>query len=262
MKLKIAISPCPNDTYIFEKIATKQINLNGYDFEFNYLDIQELNTMAQNGDADIIKISFAQYFSLKNKYTLLPTGGAMGYGVGPILVKKSNSFIDLQKDMVAIPGINTTANFLLQFLYPNIKNKTSILFSDIEKNILSNKVQAGLLIHEGRFTYKDKGLELIADLGSLWEQKTKLPIPLGCIIVKKELGTQVIKDITNLIQNSIPDFEDTIKITPFIQLHAQEMKEEVMLQHIQLYVNNFSKNMGEEGKEVVALMEDIYNNNN
>jgi 1,4-dihydroxy-6-naphthoate synthase len=257
--LSIAISPCPNDTFIFEKLATTNLaHTHNLNFTFQYADIEELNTLAQNYGADVIKISFAQYFSIKDKYTLLPCGGAMGYGVGPLLVKKLGTNININSGSIAIPGKHTTANFLLSYLFPNSINKTPLLFSQIEDDVLNNKFDAGLLIHEGRFTYSAKGLELIADLGKLWQAQTNLPIPLGCIVVKKSLGTQVIQSITELIKASIPSLQNPISITPYIKQHAQEMDEQVMMQHIQLYVNEFSIDIGNKGFQVIDTMESIY----
>ncbi len=259
MKLKIAISPCPNDTFIFENIFNKKNTIDGIEFEFHFFDIEELNTIAQNNAFDLVKISYAQYFKIKHNYNLLRSGGAMGYGVGPLLVKKKDQVINWDNALVAIPGEHTTANFLLTYLLPHIKNKKEILFSNIEDAVLTQQVGAGLLIHEGRFTYAEKGLEKIEDLGALWQEKTSLPIPLGCIVINKNLPVQLQVQVQELIKESICNYDKggVPIISEFIKLHAQEMDESVMLQHINLYVNDFSKDIGVEGEAVIKLMEQM-----
>jgi 1,4-dihydroxy-6-naphthoate synthase len=260
MKIKIAISPCPNDTFIFEKIYTKQLHIDGIEFEFYFLDIEELNKCAIAQSMDIIKISYAQYFSIKDNYNLLNSGGAMGYGVGPLLLKKKDTIFNPSNAHVAIPGVHTSANFLLSYLYPQIKNKTPMLFSKIEDALLNNEFDAGLVIHESRFTYAQKGLEKIEDLGLAWHQNTNLPIPLGCIVAQKKIDLPTQHKIERLIQDSIPNFNEPIILSSFIKSHAQEMEEDVMRQHIQLYVNEFSKHIGEQGKKSIGKMEAIYLN--
>jgi 1,4-dihydroxy-6-naphthoate synthase len=256
MHFNIGISPCPNDTFIFENIFTRKIALEGVTFQFHFHDIEELNQLAIQGKLDIIKISYAHYFNVKNNYNLLRSGGAMGYGVGPLLLKKANTIFNAQQAKVAIPGIHTTANFLLTYLFPSIKFKTPILFSTIEQAVLNDQYDAGLVIHEGRFTYKEKGLELIADLGDLWQQQLNLPIPLGCIIIKNTISEDLQLQIQLLIKESISNYDASGRplLSDFIKSHAQEMDENVMMQHINLYVNEFSKDIGAEGESVIALM--------
>jgi 1,4-dihydroxy-6-naphthoate synthase len=257
-KLSIAISPCPNDTFIFENIYNKTVFIDDIEFEFHFLDIQELNQAASQAKFDIIKISFAHWPNVAHQYAMLHSGGAMGFGVGPLLVCKKNEAVNLSKCSIAIPGINTTANLLLSYLYPEIKaeQKQALLFSDIEDAILNNKYDAGVLIHEGRFTYQERGLHLIADLGTLWQQKENLPIPLGCIIAKQNLGADLCLQIEQLITASISNYDEIQLpiISPFITQHAQEMSTDVMLQHINLYVNEFSKHFGENGMNAIAKL--------
>ncbi len=259
--ITIAISPCPNDTFIFENIYNKKIQIEGYAFEFHFLDINDLNKAATEGLYDVVKISFAHLKNVKNNYTLLKSGGAMGYGVGPLLVKKAGNNIDLNNCTVAIPGINTTANFLFSNFYPSVakQQKHEVLFSNIENEVLQNNYQLGLLIHEGRFTYAQKGLELVADLGQLWEQKENLPIPLGCIVAKTELGNELLQKVESLITQSIANYDANGQaiISDFIKDNAKEMNENVMRQHIDLYVNDFSKHMGEIGFTALQKMNGI-----
>lgn len=248
-EISIAISPCPNDTFIFENIYNGKISIAGHKFEFHFMDIAELNDAATQNKFDIIKISCAHYHSVKQNFSLLQSGGAMGYGVGPLLVKAKGSNAILNTTAkIAIPGATTTANFLLKYCYPFIgdQQKTEVIFSEIEDAVITNQYDFGVLIHEGRFTYQQKGLELVTDLGALWETKENLPIPLGCIVAKTNLGAALIAQIETAITNSITnyDYDGNPIISPFIESHAQEMELNVMRQHIDLYVNDFSKNMG------------------
>lgn len=259
MTLKIAISPCPNDTFIFENIFNKKVEIAGISFNFHFLDIEELNQAASAQKFDIIKISCAHFKNVAAHYELLKSGGAMGYGVGPLVVRKANSEIEithLADKLIAIPGEHTTANFLLSHLFPEITNKKILLFSDIENAVLQDEVDLGLLIHEGRFTYQEKGLALVGDLGTLWHDKTNLPIPLGCIVIKKEIPNYLHEQVERLITYSISNYtqEGQPIISNFIKDHAQEMDTDTMLQHIRLYVNDFSKNMGESGMRAIEMM--------
>jgi 1,4-dihydroxy-6-naphthoate synthase len=258
-QISIAISPCPNDTFIFEEIHEKRLTLNNIEFKFHFLDIAELNQAATQCKFDVIKISTAHYKHINKDYTMLRSGGAMGFGVGPLLVKKENSKSVVNNSVkIAIPGFTTTANFLLKQCYPEISEtqKHEIIFSDIEDAVLQQQFDFGVLIHEGRFTYATKGLALEADMGELWHQKTNLPIPLGCIVAKNILGNELILQIEHLIQSSIKNFDNNGEaiISEFIKLHAQDMDEKVMQQHINLYVNEFSKDMGNMDKLLSLLL--------
>jgi 1,4-dihydroxy-6-naphthoate synthase len=256
-KLSIAISPCPNDTFIFENIYKKHIVHDDVKFVFHFLDIEQLNDCAAMQSMDIIKVSYAQSFMVEQHYERLTSGGAMGFGVGPLLLKKQDAVVQLNQANVAIPGKHTTANFLLRYLYPEITTTTAMRFDTIEDAIKNNVVDVGLVIHESRFTYQTKGLEKIADLGELWQQQTALPIPLGCIVIKKSLGTDLKNDIEKMIADSIPDLDAKIVLSEFIKNHAQEMDEQVMQQHIQLYVNKYSKHIGEDGLQAIKKMKTI-----
>jgi 1,4-dihydroxy-6-naphthoate synthase len=261
MQLTIAISPCPNDTFIFENLYNKTIQIDDVALQFHFLDIDELNKSASDNKYDIIKVSFAHLRNINTHYQMLESGGAMGKGVGPLLVKAKDYDINISESTIAVPGQNTTANFLLTYAYPyfNITQKKYMVFSDVEKALLSNVCQMGVLIHEGRFTYKEKGLELICDLGELWEQRENLPIPLGCIVAKKELGATLLSKIEQAITASITNYDSTGEpiISAFIKSHAQEMDEQVMLQHIKLYVNEYSKTMGNNGQLALQKMNEI-----
>jgi 1,4-dihydroxy-6-naphthoate synthase len=256
MRLKIGISPCPNDTYIFEALAENKIETKGIELDFEYHDIAILNQKSQARDLDIVKISYANYFQVAEDYVLLRSGGAMGFGVGPLLLSKEN-VTPSKSHKVAIPGKNTTANFLLQYAFPELSNKIEISFDKIENAVLNNEFDLGLVIHESRFTYDEKGLHKILDLGAHWEAKEKLPIPLGGIAIKRNLALQYGKEINERIKQSIAWQENQKELSNYIQFHAQEMQTSVMQQHIDLYVNDFSKDLGEEGERAINFMKNI-----
>lgn len=255
MKLTIAISPCPNDTFIYGAIATHKIEL-PYDFEFTYHDIETLNKMAQEGSVDLIKMSFFNYFKVKDKYRLLPCGGALGLGVGPLLVASDRDILTKKENIkIAIPGRNTTAFFLLNYYNPEFKNIVEMPFDRIEQAILEHEVDAGVIIHENRFTYRSKGLQLLQDLGTYWEEQTSSPIPLGCLALRNEIDDEVGENITKLVQQSILFANNNYKaIEGYVEQHAQEMDPEVIRAHIDLYVNDFSYDMGLEGWKAVDQM--------
>lgn len=258
MTLQIAISPCPNDTFIFEHLYLHP-QLGEHTLNFEFEDIETLNFKAQHQEADIVKISYAQYFDIADHYQLLESGSALGFGVGPLLVTRTpEANIPLQDLKVAIPGIHTTAHFLLRFAFPEIMHKMAMPFHQIEEAVLNGSCDAGLLIHENRFTYAQKGLHLIKDLGQYWEEKTHLPIPLGGIAIKRSLPVELKIQVESAIQNSIEKAHlRSEPITPFIASHAQEMDHEVMKQHIQLYVNEYSLQIGEIGKAGIFAMQKI-----
>ncbi len=257
MTLKIGISPCPNDTYIFEGLAQKVIDTSGLKFEFEYHDIDELNHKAAENELDIVKISYAHYFNIADQYILLRSGGAMGYGVGPLLLSKTELQRPKPQHTVAIPGVSTTANFLLQYAYPELTQKTTLPFHQIEDALLSQTVDLGLIIHENRFTYQNKGLHCIQDLGALWEEKEQLPIPLGGIAIRKSIGENVACHVQALIQRSLQWQQEKRFLSTYIQQHAQSMQPDIMQQHIDLYVNAFSFDVGEDGIRSISFMKSL-----
>lgn len=256
MRLKIGISPCPNDTFIFEAIAKSMVRIPELELDFEYHDIAILNQKSQKQELDIIKISYANYFKIAEDYVLLRSGGAMGYGVGPLLLSKKD-IIPNHNHSCAIPGLNTTGNFLLQYAYPEIQQKTEISFDKIEDAVLNEDFDLGLVIHESRFTYEQKGLTKIKDLGQFWEEKEKLPIPLGGIAIKRSLAKEYGILFNEAIIKSIIWQENNTVLSDYIQSHAQEMDASVMQQHINLYVNNFSKDIGKVGEKAIGFMKDL-----
>jgi 1,4-dihydroxy-6-naphthoate synthase len=257
MNLSVYISPCPNDTFAFNQLLHGNIIPN-ISFTTYLHDIQELNTIALSCKADVIKISFALLPLLEEHYELLPSGAALGNNVGPLLIT-NNAQLNIQQPNlhIAIPGKYTTANFLLQYAYPHLTQKHELLFSNIEDALLQNTYDAGVIIHENRFTYQQKGLHKIADLGELWFQKTNLPIPLGGIVVKKTLPTQVKQCIHTALQQSIyTAWQQYPSLPNFVIQHAQEMQQEVMRKHIELYVNNETMQLSNKGLQAIQLLKD------
>lgn len=255
-KLTLGYSPCPNDCFIFDALVHGKIDTGHLEFEVQLKDVETLNQNALKGDLDITKLSFHAYAKGMKEYILLRSGSALGFNCGPLLIKSKVKSEKLKGDwVVAIPGELTTANFLLSIAYPEIKNKKVMLFSDIEDAVLRGEVDAGLIIHESRFTYQDKGLEKVADLGEFWEDLIHAPIPLGGIVIKRDLAPELQQQVNTLIRKSVEyAFANPESSMPYVRAHAQEMSEEVMKKHIALYVNAFSVDLGEQGKQAVELM--------
>ena len=261
MKLSLGFSPCPNDTFIFDALVNKKIDTKGFEFDVQLEDVQTLNEWALAERLDITKISYGVLPLVINQYTLLESGGALGKGVGPLLIAKTKMSVDeLNDKLVAIPGVNTTAHMLFSLAFPGAKHKVFKVFNEIESAVLNEEAHAGVIIHENRFTYREKGLYKLVDLGDYWEMKTQLPIPLGGIIAKRSLDQKIIAEIDILIQQSVEyAFQHNYnQLSDYVQLHAQEMSEQVMRQHIDLYVNNFSIALGEDGRRAVDKLMQVF----
>lgn len=256
MKITLGFSPCPNDTFIFDALVHHKIDTEGLDFEVVLGDVEELNLKAFNKELDVTKLSYHAYGYLTDDYVLLDSGSALGKGCGPILVQSSKiQSLKLGDAKIAIPGKYTTANFLLSIAHPEATNKTEMLFSDIENAVLTGKVDAGLLIHENRFTYEQKGLKKIIDLGEYWEKTIGALIPLGGIVMKRSFDEATIRKINRLIRKSIEyAFKNEGSALTYMQQHAQEMDEKIMMQHVALYVNKYSIDLAEEGRAAVTKM--------
>jgi len=255
MKLSLGISPCPNDTYIFDAMINGKIDTEGLAFTTRLEDVETLNYLAIEGSLDITKVSYGVVFQLINEYRILETGSALGKGVGPLFVSKNighEKEIDPSKITVALPGINTTAHLLFSLAYPEIKNKTFVPFHVIEDMVINGEVDAGVIIHENRFTYQQKGLNKLSDLGDVWEKRTGAPIPLGGILARRSFDLELATKINRIINRSLAFAnENAHALPPFVNENAQEMSEEVMRSHINLYVNEFSLALGEEGRSSV-----------
>lgn len=258
MKLSLGFSPCPNDTFIFDAMVNGLIDTKGIEFDFVMEDVETLNQMAYEGKLDITKLSYGSYLNLSKEYALLHSGSALGKGVGPLLVSKKNiDFTEIAHHSIAIPGIKTTANLLLSMAAPKAENKTEIIFSDIEEAVLNERFDIGLIIHESRFTYAQKGLHKIIDLGDWWENTMKAAIPLGGIVMKREFDKRLIAQVDALIKESVLySWKNYPKLSAFVQNNAQEMNEEVMRQHIQLYVNEYTTELGEIGIHSIQTLFD------
>ncbi len=264
-KFEIGLSTCPNDTFIFDALINHKIDTKGYSFKVHLEDVQTLNEWAMEGKLAFSKISYGVWPLVKNNYSLLNSGGALGKGVGPLLIYKEDknkvgAKPNIETMRVAIPGMNTTAHLLFSLAFPNVTQKKFLVFNEIEEAILTGKVDAGVIIHENRFTYASKGLSKWMDLGTYFEQTYNAPIPLGGIIARNDIDASIVKDIDALIKESIQfAFKNSYDILPpYIKMHSQEMSETVMRQHINLYVNDFTIDMGDTGKRAIALLEKTY----
>ena len=264
MKLTIGFSPCPNDTFIFDALINKKIDTEGFEFEALLEDVQTLNVWAISKKLDVSKISYGALPLVLRDYVVLNSGGALGAGVGPLLITKKqneNVLSSIEEMTVAVPGENTTAHMLFSYAFPSAANKKFLVFNEIENAVLTGKADAGVIIHENRFTYEDKGLIKLMDLGDFWEKKTQSPIPLGGIVVKKDLDTKVQQKLDRLIRKSIEySFNNYPVISSFVSNHSQEMSEEVMRKHINLYVSDFSLELGVKGKAAIYKLLKVYSN--
>lgn len=259
MPLTFSFSPCPNDTFMFEPIVSKRIDLLGLEFEVSLHDVEHLNKTAINHLPDITKISFNAYTKVYDRYQLLNSGSALGNNCGPLLISKNPySSDDVKNLVIGVPGFNTTAFLLLKYAFPQATKFKEYVFSDIENAILDDEVDAGLIIHENRFTYQDKGLFKILDLGEHWEFTTGSPIPLGGIAIKRSIAKDIKEKVNAVLFESIKyAFDHPQSGINYIARHAQEMNEDVMKAHIDLYVNQFSQDIGDTGKKAVYTLFEI-----
>ena len=252
--LSLGFSPCPNDTFIFDALVHGRIDTEGLTFSVQLADVEELNQLALQETLNVTKVSYHAYGYLVDGYQLLDAGSALGCGVGPLLVKaKKENFGGVNNEShVAIPGVLTTANYLLGLAYPEVTRKEAVLFSEIERLVLTDQFDAGLLIHENRFTYAERGLEKIADLGEYWENTTGLPIPLGGIVIQRSLPDEVRERMGRVLARSVKyALAHPEASAAYVRQHAQEMDPEVRRRHIELYVNDYTVSLGEEGRAAV-----------
>ena len=257
--MTIGFSPCPNDTFIFDALVNGKIDTVGLNFDVVLEDVETLNQWAIAGNLDITKLSYGVLPLVLDKYKVLNCGSALGRGVGPLLIRnKKRELRNVEESSIALPGEHTTAHLLFSMAYPNAKNKVFLRYDQIEDFVLSGKGH-GVIIHENRFTYQQKGLIKIVDLGEYWEKETQHPIPLGGIVIKNRLDDKIKKEVDRLIGQSIEyAYTKYPELNDYIRSHSQEMSETVMRQHIDLYVNDFTIRMGEEGKEAVNKLLDVY----
>ena len=258
MTLSLGFSPCPNDCFMFDAIVNQRIDLEGLEFSVRLADVEALNRAAFAGEADVTKLSYHAYAYCTDRYVLLDAGSALGRNCGPLLISRRPIARDEVADgelRIAIPGVYTTANFLLGLAFPHAQNKTPLVFSAIEGALLNDRFDAGLIIHENRFTYEAKGLRKIIDLGEYWEETTGAPIPLGGIVVKRSLPIDVQLRVNRVLRRSVEyAFAHRTASLNYVRAHAQEMSEDVMYRHIDLYVNEYSVDLGAEGRRAVGLL--------
>ena len=259
MKLSIGFSPCPNDTFIFDALVNKKIDTGDLEFDVILEDVETLNRMALQEKLDISKISYGVLPRVIPNYRVLDAGGALGKGVGPILVStKPIETADVPNLSIALPGINTTAHMLFNLAFPQAMKKVYMKFSDIENAVLSGEVNLGVLIHENRFTYEQKGLHKVIDLGEYWEYNTECPIPLGGIVMHRQYDIQLMKVVDNLIRESLQYSRKQYPVlSEYVKSNSQEMGEDVMRKHIDLYVNEYSLALGADGRAAVWQLLDV-----
>jgi len=261
MKFTLGFSPCPNDTFIFDALANKKIDTGDFEFDIVLEDVQTLNKWALDGKLDITKLSYGVLPLVLDKYIVLKSGSALGTGVGPLLLnKKEQEISDVADYRIAIPGENTTAHLLFSLTYPAAQKKIFLRYDEIEQFVLEGE-GLGVIIHENRFTYQAKGLHKIIDLGDYWEKETGNPIPLGGITISREIDSTIQQQIDELIKKSIEyAFSNYPFLSDYVKKYSQEMSETVMRKHIDLYVNDYSINLKEEGKAAVVKLLQVYEN--
>jgi 1,4-dihydroxy-6-naphthoate synthase len=256
MKLTLGFSPCPNDTFIFDAMVHGRVDTEGLQFDYFLADVEELNRRAFEGKVDITKMSYHAYAYAAQSYLILDSGSALGRKNGPLLIsKKDLGKEDIEKASVAIPGKYTTANLLFSIAWPRALNKKEYVFSEIEDALLNEEVDAGLIIHETRFTYQKKGLRKIEDMGEFWEGLTGMPVPLGAIVINRNISSDVALKVNRVLKRSLEyAIGDSGSAYEFVARNAQEMDRGVMKEHIRLYVNEFTADLGAEGREAVEKL--------
>jgi 1,4-dihydroxy-6-naphthoate synthase len=252
--LTLGYSPCPNDTFIFHALVHGIVGADGLAFRERLEDVETLNRLAAGGVLDVSKVSYGAIPHLVRDYVLLRSGGALGRGCGPLVVARGE---DVGRDglrgrRIAIPGRNTTANLLLRLFAPDAPAGIEMVYTDIMPAVERGDVDAGLIIHESRFTYPRHGLVKVVDLGEWWEETTGLPIPLGGILARRDLGNEAIRAVDDAIRRSVEHaFAHPADWKEYVRRHAQEMDEEVQQRHIDLYVNHFTADLGDEGERAI-----------
>ena len=258
MTLTLGFSPCPNDCFMFDAMVHRRIDLEGLDFDVRMADIEALNSAAFAGGVDITKLSFHAFAYCADDYVLLDAGSALGRNCGPLLISQrpiAREEVAAGDVRIAIPGKYTTANFLLSLAFPRATDKSECLFSDIERGVLDGRFDAGLIIHENRFTYADRGLKKIIDLGEFWESETGAAIPLGGIVISRRLPADVRQRVNRVMRRSVEyAFANRDASLPFVRANAQAMSDEVMYKHIDLYVNEYSVDLGVDGRRAVEVL--------
>jgi 1,4-dihydroxy-6-naphthoate synthase len=260
MNFTLGFSPCPNDTFIFDALVNKKIDTGDFHFDVRLEDVETLNELAKKQELDFTKISYGVLPLVAEKYKVMNSGSALGKGVGPLLIsQRPVNFNEVENYTIVIPGENTTAHLLFSLAFPKAKNKVFKRYDEIERSVLESDNVLGVIIHENRFTYMERGLYKIVDLGNFWEEKTALPIPLGGIVGRRNMDEILLMKVDALIKDSMEyAFENYPLITDYVKQHSQEMEPEVMKKHIDLYVNQFSINLGKDGRNAIQKFMQIY----
>lgn len=255
-QLTLGFSPCPNDTFIFHALVNRLVNIADVSFRERLEDVETLNTLALGGELDVTKVSFHLLGHIREEYTLLSAGAALGRGCGPLLVSRAGVTPEsLRGKQLAVPGRYTTAALLLRLFDPGLDNLVYLPFHEIMPAIVRGEVAAGVIIHESRFTFQQYGLQRLVDLGEWWERDSGQPIPLGGIVARRSLGGELVARISAAIAASIDHARaHPAEARAYIRSHAQEMDDEVCAAHIGLYVNDFSRDLGEEGRQAVRVL--------
>jgi len=258
MELTLGFSPCPNDCFMFDAIVNRRIDLEGLQLSVRMADVEALNKAAFAREIDVTKLSYHAYAYCAAGYVLLDAGSALGRGCGPLLISKrtiAREDVAAGNLSIAIPGKYTTANFLLGLAFPAARNKTELVFSAIEPALQDELYDAGLIIHENRFTYEANGLKKVIDLGEFWERETGAPIPLGGIAINRSLPDEAKHSVNRVVRRSVEyALAHRAASLPFVREHAQEMSEDVMYRHIDLYVNEYSVDLGKDGRRAVEIL--------
>lgn len=249
--IRLGISTCPNDTFAFHALMNRLVDWRGLEFRVELLDIQELNERLFRNEFDVAKASFHAALKLADRMLVLPSGSALGFGVGPLLLAASpNTLPETTEQVTLCPGELTTAALLFQLFYPQTTRIKHVLFSAIMPDLQQHRADFGVCIHEGRFTWQDEGLSLVEDLGTRWESETRCPLPLGGILAAKSLGDELLATIQAVVRDSLA-FALTRReeALPTMRKYAQEFDDGVLMQHVELYVNDWTVELGEVGRE-------------
>ena len=256
-ELTFGYSPCPNDTFMFNALANGKVGVDGYRLKPELHDVETLNTMAMDAVLDVTKLSFYAWMAVKDSYLLLNSGAAMGFGCGPVLIAKGPlNQADIRHSRVVLPGQWTTAHLLFRLWAPDTRQRVFVSYDRIFDMLTSDQADCGVIIHECRFTFEEAGFSTIVDLGAWWENKTGLPIPLGAIAVRKRLGQPLITKIDAAVNQSIRQaMRQPEAALPYIRQHAQEMDATVLQKHIRSFVNDFSLDLSQKGRQAIDVLE-------
>lgn len=254
--IRLGISTCPNDTFAFHGLLTRAVDWRGLDFKVELLDIQQLNDRLFAGGFDVAKTSFHAALLLAANYLVLPSGSALGFGVGPLmLASQADTTPNALDQLTLCPGEQTTATLLFRLFYPGTTRIEQVVFNEIMPRLRANTADFGVCIHEGRFTWQQQGLHLVEDLGSRWEAETDSPLPLGGIVASRELSTQTLATVQQVIHASLQyALANPEAALPTMRQHAQEFNDQVLMQHVELYVNDWTIQLGDVGRRALATL--------